>query len=146
MNMKSNSMPQRLRLKDTHSTAIKLQKIFDLADELGISFSFSSYGVYVSDRERDENLPDISIEDIETGHLIDSLPPTTEFKLTYDNPEYLKQVKIENQEYNAKRAEEERLKKEKELAKKAEEEARRAAALEAKERAILAELKAKYKD
>ncbi|CAB4196731.1 hypothetical protein UFOVP1290_251 [uncultured Caudovirales phage] len=146
MERKSNLIPRRLRLTDKHPTAIKIQKLFDLADDLGITIYFSNCGTYISDRDRDQKLPDISIYDIEPDHYVNQFPPSTEFQMVYDNPEYLKQCKIENEEDNARRAEEERIKKEKELAKKAAEEAMLAAANEARERKMLADLKEKYKD
>lgn len=85
-----NSIARRLRLKENHPTAIKLNQLFELADKLGISLEFSnSTRVLVSDSDRDENLPPLWLEDIEESDYDGSFPPTTEYKLVYDNPAYL---------------------------------------------------------
>lgn len=143
MARKSDSIPQKLRLKDNHPTSIKVQKLYDFCEELGISIRFDDGVVIIRDRDRDVNLPSVLLQDLEFGRVY-SFPPTFEYKLIYNNPEYLAQREIENQEDLARYIESERLKKEKELAEKKAEEARRAAELEAKERKLLEELKVKY--
>lgn len=140
----SKKLSKRLVLKDTHPTAVKISKLMELADELGISISFLHQRVLIKDKDRDESLPPLFLEDIEEGHWFESFPFETEYKLVYVNPEYIAEQKKEQEEYAQRRAEEIRLAKE-----HAEESARleaeeRAKALEARERRMLAELKEKY--
>lgn len=134
----------RLRLKDNHPTAIKIAKLCDLADELGITLSFYGQRVVVEDREREKNLPPLYLEDIEDGHWFEEFPFSTEYKLVYDNPEYIAQQKKEQEERDRKREEELRIAKERAEEVRKREEARRAAQIEASERKQLAELKEKY--
>lgn len=135
---------RRLVLKETHPTAVKISKLMELADELGISISFLHQRVLINDRDRDENLPPLFLEDIENDHWFESFPFETEYKLVYANPEYLAREKAEEMERLRIRAEELRVSREKaEAAAKLELE-ERARSLEARERRILAELKEKY--
>jgi hypothetical protein len=134
----------RLRLKEDHPTAVKVAKLCDLADELGIGFSFYGQRVVVEDRERDSKLPPLYLEDIEDGHWFSEFPFTTEYKMVYDNPAYVEQQKKEQAERDHKRAEEARVAKEREEAKVKAEADRRARELEASERKLLATLKEKY--
>src|SRR5574339_247322 len=134
----------RLRLKDNHPTAVKIAKLCDLADELGIGLSFYGQRVVVEDRDRDKNLPPLYLEDIEDGHWFEEFPFATEYKLVYDNPEYIAQQKKEQEERDRVRAEEARVIKERTKAKAKAKAERRARKQEARERQQLAELKAKY--
>ena len=88
-----NKIAPRLRLKDNHPTAVKLAKLCELADDLGIGFSFYGQRVVVEDKFRDENLPPLYLEDIEEGQWFTRFPFATEYKLVYDNPEYIAQQK-----------------------------------------------------
>lgn len=136
---------QWLRLKDNHPTMIKLMKLYDLAEELGIHLSFTGHACIVQDNQRDAKLPMMRLEDIEgDSYDISEWPPATEFKVIYENPAYLT-------EQAAARAEDDRVEAEKakarsEAAKKAAETRARqqAEAKEAHERAQLADLKKKY--
>lgn len=142
----SKKIAYRLQLKDTHPTSIKLAKLFELADELGISISFFHQRVLIEDKDRDKNLPPLYAEDIEEGHWFQGFPFETEYKLVYVNPEYLAQQKAEEAERLRIKAEELRIAKEKaEEAEKLELE-RRAKELEERERQLLAELKEKYEN
>ena len=144
--MTQENIPKRLKCKDNHPTMVKLMKLNDLAQELGISIEFLSHKTIVTDSDRDPNLPHICLEDIEEGisHYINSFPLETEFRLVDDNPKYLEEEKKLHEEQMTKikaladkaRAEEEARKKEAEEAKKRE--------IVAKEMQLLAELKAKY--
>ncbi len=134
----------RLRLKDNHPTAVKIAKLCDLADELGITLSFYGQRVVVEDRERDKELPPLYLEDIEDDHWFEEFPFTTEYKLVYDNPEYIAQQKKEQEERDRVRAEEARIAKERAEAKVKTENERRAREQEERERRLLAELKEKY--
>jgi hypothetical protein len=137
-------LSRRLVLKETHPTAVKISKLMDLADELGISISFFHQRVLIKDKDRDDNLPPLFLEDIEEGHWFESFPFETEYKLVYVNPEFLAQEKRENEERIKIRYEQERLDKEKAAQLIAEKTAAAARALEVRERSILAELKEKY--
>ena len=93
---------KRLFLKDTHPTMVKINKLYDLAEELGISFHFESGCCLVLDNDRDSNLPDLLLEDIEENHHVNSFPVVTEFKVVYDNPAYLAEQK---RQYDARKIE-----------------------------------------
>jgi hypothetical protein len=137
-------LPEYLRLTDNHPTSIKVAKLCDLADKLGISFAFSGQRVIVEDRDRDKKLPPLYLEDIEDHHWFEEFPFTTEYKLVYQNPEWLAKRKKEQEEYYAKKEEEARLVKEKLAAQAKAEAEKRARETEARERRMLADLKAKY--
>ena len=144
--MAESKVSRYLKLKDNHPTMVKLNKLYDLAEELGISISFGQHRSFVNDRDRDDKLPPLVIEDTDNGEPIQEWPPVFEFKVIYDNPAYLAQEKAEQDERNKKRKEEEA---KRESERKAKEEADRLArerAAEQKERAELARLKAKYND
>jgi hypothetical protein len=142
----SKKLSKRLVLKDTHPTAVKISKLMELADELGISISFLHQRVLIKDKDRDENLPPLFLEDIEEGHWFESFPFETEYKLVYVNPEFLAQEKRDHEERIRIRDEQERLDKEKAAQLIAEKTAAAARALEARERRQLAELKEKYEN
>lgn len=142
----SKKPSQYLKLTDNHPTMVKLYKLYDLAEELGISISFSSHRSFVSDRDRDESLPPLIIEDTDNGEAIGEWPPCCEFKVYYDNPAYLAEQKAELEERNRLRQEEENKRESARKAKEKAEEEARMRALEQKERAELARLKAKYND
>jgi len=144
MTMEPKKISRRLILKENHSTAIKVSKLMDLADELGISFSFSGQRVLLQDSDRDPNLPNLFVEDIEDNHWFEEFPFVTEYRLVYDNPAYLAQQKAEQEEYQKAEDEKVRLKYERAKAKKQEEERLRAEAIERAEREQLATLKTKY--
>lgn len=144
--MLDKKIPERLKLKDKSSTMIKVMKLYDLAEELGIAIEFFGHAVVVSDRDRDSKLPYLYMEDIEEGHYIDQFPPSTEFKLVYDNPEYLKQRRLENVAYQAERNKKEEAAKTLKLAEEAKEKEERRLANIEREKKLLAELKAKYED
>lgn len=137
---------QYLKLKDNHPTMVKLAKLYDLAEELGINVSFGSMRSFVNDRDRDSKLPPLIIEDVDNGEAIGEWPPSFEYKVYYENPEYIAQQEAERKERDAKRKQEED---EREVQRKAKEKAEKEArerAIEQKERAELARLKAKYHD
>lgn len=81
-----------LRLKDNHPTMQKLEKLFALADELGISISFNAHGpatVYDSNRAT-VDLPPFSLQDIDNPEYpMEHFPPTLEYRVIYENPEWL---------------------------------------------------------
>lgn|SRR5574337_232066 len=135
-----------LKLRDNHPTMVKLYKLYDLAEELGISISFGSHRTIVDDNERNKDLPPLYLEDIDNGESVQEWPPTTEFKVYFDNPEYLAKEKAENEARDKQRKEEEA---KREADRKAKEQAQKEAAKRAeeqRERAELARLKAKYND
>lgn len=136
-----------LRLNDNHPTAVKLSKLFDLADKLGISLSFYNHTTIVEDRDRDRSLPPLHIKDIEDyDNGFGCFPPTTEYKIIYDNPEYLAEQQRQNEE--RKRKEEERLTAERlaAAAKEKSQKERQAKEKEAHDRKLLQELKEKYEN
>lgn len=136
----------RLVLKENHPTAVKIAKLCELADELGISISFYHQRVLVTDEGRDKNLPPLFLEDIEENHHFESFPFETEYKMVYANPEFLAQEKREQYERDVLRNEERRIfVEQEEIRAKAAAEVR-AKELEAAERLMLVKLKEKYKD
>ena len=140
-----SNLPRRLRLKDNHPTAEKLSKLCALADDLGISLSFYNHTVIVEDKDRDEKLPPLHLEDIEDNwNSVGCFPPTTEYKLVYDNPEYVAQQQRENQARRRKEEEKKAAEQKAAEAKAKAERERQAKEKEARERKMLAELKEKY--
>lgn len=140
----SKKIPERLVLKETHPTAIKLAKLCDIANEMGISISFYHQRILIVDNDRDKSLPPLYLEDIEEGHWSESFPFELEYKLVYTNPKYIVQQNKEQEERIRLRDEQDRLDKEKAAQLIAEQTAAAARALEARERRQLAELKEKY--
>lgn len=134
-----------LRCRESHPTVQKYIKLSDLAEELGISLAFESGCCIVYDRDRDHNLPPILLEDIEgNDRRIHTFPYEFEYKMVYDNPEYLEAIRKDGEERNRKRQEELARKAAEEASKQAAQAKKKAEELELKERAILAELKRKY--
>lgn len=135
-----------LKLKDNHPTMVKLYKLYELAEELGISISFGSHRTFVQDKDRDDKLPPLFLEDIDNGEAVQEWPPVFEFKVYYQNPAYVAKVQAEHDERDkARKAEEDKREADRKAKEKAEAEAR-ARENERKERAELARLKAKYND
>jgi hypothetical protein len=75
------NMP-RMYLKENHPTMIKLAKLCEYADKLGLSIEFTGYGVYFIQ----DDGKDYRVEDIEPDHIVTHFPPSTEYKLTYEKP------------------------------------------------------------
>ena len=142
----SFNIPKLLKLKDNHPTMAKFNKLCEYADELGIGIEWSGQTVIVHDSNRDSNLPPIFLKDIEDGSWVSCFPPTTEFKLIYDNPEYLAQKEREQKEYLENLAEKKRLAEEQARIAKEQAELRRLKELEESERFLLASLKLKYEN
>lgn len=142
--MEEKKIAKRLMLKDSHPTMVKVMKLWSLAEKLGLSISFHGQTTIVEDEGRDKNLPMLRLEDIETEEGPQEWPPTCEFKLVYDNPEYLAEQK---RQLEARRAADSAKAKEaenKRQAQEAKEVRERAAALEQREREQLTKLKLKY--
>jgi len=140
----SPNIPQYLRLKDNHPTMVKFNKLCELAEELGISIEWHGQDVIIEDAERDKDLPPIFLKDIEQDHWFDSFPPNTEFKMIYNNPEFLKRQELEHQKYLSEKAERERAALEQKRIAEEQARLRRQRELEDSERAMLEALKAKY--
>jgi hypothetical protein len=142
--MSDKIISQYLRLKDNHPTMVKLMKLYDCAEELGIHLSFHGGACTVYDRDRDPKLPFITIEDVDNHEALQEWPPATEFLCRYENPAALAQREKEYAEYLAERAAKQAKKEaEAKAARKLEEEnaLERQEALEKRE---LARLKTKY--
>lgn len=142
----SDKICKQLRLKDNHPTMVKLNKLYDLTEELGISLTFvNARAVIVHDNDRDSNLPDLLMEDLEEGHEIEHWPPTFEYKVVYDNPAYLAEEKRLNEERLKNRKEAEAIMEAQRKAKEQAEKERKEREIELKERAELERLQNKYK-
>lgn len=147
----SQKPSKRLRLKDTHPTMVKLNQVLDLADKLGVSVSVENFVTLLHDAE---NQTVFYMEDADhNGEPVTDFPPALEFNVFMDNPAYLAWEKQETEKRDQERAEairlaEEKTKKIREAAqaKRKAEELAAAIALEEKERAELARLKAKFKE
>lgn len=136
----SNNIPKLLRLRSHHPTMEKFNKLCEYAEDLGISVEWRGQDVIIHDNQRGKDLPPIFLENIEEGHWFSSFPPNTEYKLVYDNPEYLVQKEKEQQEY----LEQKRIAEEKARVAKEQAEQLRLKQIEESERFLLASLKAKY--
>lgn len=144
------TMARYLRMKNTHPTMIKLFKLCELADKLGISFSFHGHVTIVKDEDH-EDLPLIRLEDIDNREAIMDWPPGTEFCAIYENPAYIAEQKRLKEEQLAEAAKLAQIAKEQKERKKKENEKRevkekekRQQEKERKERDLLVKLKAKY--
>jgi hypothetical protein len=147
--METKRAARYLVLKDNHPTMVKLNKLYALAEELGIRINFSSRGcgpATVDDNERDLNLPSLIIEDLDNGEYIHEWPPTFEFKVYYDNPKYLEEKRQEEEEWHRTRMEREKAEREERKKKAAAEAAEKQRSIELAERAELARLKSKYQE
>jgi hypothetical protein len=141
-NDQSPKIYQYKKLKDSHPTMKKLQKLEDLAEELGICIYFSSNGTIVNDTDFEHDIYMLDIEDHNT--CINTFPCSTEYILRYENPEYIKEQDRIYAERKAQQEEKERLAKIENERILQEAEQKQKAAEEAKERAELLRLKNKY--
>jgi len=135
-----------LKLKDNHPTMVKLYKLYELAEELGIHISFGSHRTVVQDNDRDTSFPPLFLEELDNGETIQEWPPTFEFKVIYQNPEHIAKEQAEMQERERAREVERTQREEKRKAQELAEKEARKRAEEQRERAELARLKAKYND
>jgi hypothetical protein len=137
------TIAQYLRLKDNHPTMVKLNKLYDLAKDLGITISFNGHVTVVHDNDRDD-LPHLRLEDMDSNDSIKDWPPASEFMVIYENPAHIAERK---QLFEQQMAEIKRLVKEadeRDAIKKQEQEVEHLRKVEEQERAKLVELKAKY--
>jgi hypothetical protein len=137
-----------LRLKDNHPTMQKIEKLFAYMDELGLSLEVIPPGYVggpcsINDKER----PGITfvMSDLDNPNdAFNSFPPTFEYKVLYENPEWKTEREKQREEsrkaFEAKRKEEEKQRR-KEEAERVKQENKR---IEDYERKVLADLKAKY--
>lgn len=104
-----------MRLKDGHPTMVKLNKLFQLADELGISISYSSSGAAtIRDLDFVDGVAPLILSDIEhSEYPMEDFPCTLDFKVTYENPAYLvylgEQQRAKELEVEMKRRQEDQL-------------------------------------
>ncbi|KKN43556.1 hypothetical protein LCGC14_0702030 [marine sediment metagenome] len=142
----TDQIAERLRLRHTHPVSKKVDKLYDLADKLGISFHFG-------------NVMSIEVRDDDTEYLIEDLegpsgsqeanpgsfPPCLEWKITTENPKFVEAERRLNEGYV--KAEEERRAKVEAECKAVETERRKAEAERVKKSDLkeLARLKRKYK-
>jgi len=142
--MEDKNVPHYLRLKVSHPTLIKFQKLADLADELGLVIAIDGGQMAVYDRDQPYVFNVRDTEQTGWEKSFYSFPPCTEYFIKYENPEYIRLEKIKHEKYKAEQKEkEEQDRAAKLLAEKAAEE-ERIKVLEEKERKTLAFLKAKY--
>lgn len=74
---------QRIRAGEKHPTVVKLEKLFDFMDELGIDLS-SYYGIFVIDCDRPQD-KEWEIRDIVNSKVLTDLPCNAgEYKITRD--------------------------------------------------------------
>lgn len=68
------------RLKDNHPVVQKVDAIFQLAQELGISFRYSRAGYMMVDQGDNS----FYLNDMHTNNPVESIPAITEYTLTYE--------------------------------------------------------------
>lgn len=141
-----DKLHKTLKLLDNHPTMEKITQVCELADKLGIRFSFYAGTVVVEDDALGEDHPTLCLEDIEQGHVMEQFPFATEYKVTYENPKYTEMKELE---WKEQREKENAAKEAKAL--KAKEQAAAEKLLQQKEKENrelrqLAELKAKYEN
>jgi hypothetical protein len=133
-----------LRLKENHPTMIKLMKLYAVADELGINISFHGVNAVLSDKDNEDVY--FYVQDVDDGEAIQDFPPATEFKIIFENPEFLKFQEEEAKQDRFRREQKEKEKREKEAARRELEEKRIAKEKEMKDRALLRVLRERYPD
>ena len=135
-----------LKLKDNHPTMIKLAKLYDLAEELGIHIIFDHNATIVHDNQLAKDHPSLRLEDVDSCEHISEWPPTFEYKVIFQNPEHIAKEKAIRDEWQKNREKELA---EAEIKRKAKEKAEKAAEareLEIRERNELSRLKEKFKE
>lgn len=135
---------KRLVLTESNPTMAKVMKLWEITEELGLTLTFHGQTTIVEDKDRDPNLPMLRLEDIETLDGPQEWPPSCEFKLVYDNPEYLAEQKRAVDAGLVERAAKFKAAEDKRKAQEAEEQRLQAIETENRERKQLAKLKAKY--
>jgi hypothetical protein len=124
------------RIKENHPLSIKLDKVMGLMEELGIAISIYGQTLIVEDRDYPSTrFTFVGVDD--TSRDVNDFPPTLDYKVIYENPEWIKAWQAELEE-NRKKLEKLRL--EKEAAEAAEKERRRLEQIEWKKKCDLAEL------
>ena len=144
--MVEKKISEYMRLKDNHPTMVKLQKLYDLAEELKIQISFSQSLSVVNDRDLPEDHPMFRLEDLDSGEAVEEWPPTFEYKIIYQNPAYITEETRLRKEREATAVAENKKKAEAQVARRKAEEEERKQETERKERAELARLKRKYEE
>jgi len=134
--------PRFLRLTDKHIISQKFNKLCLLAEELELQIMIDCGRMFIKDFTTGEELSVIDCDS--DDNCIESFPPVTDFYIRKDNPAYIKEYKIQEDKRLA-----EREAKQNELnAKKAQEDcirkAKQESSIQEKEKQILATLKAKY--
>ena len=144
--MTEKKMPPRyMRLKETHPTMVKLDKLYQLAEELGIHIEFLGQATIVRD-EQVKGLPPCRMEDVDNREAISEWPPTFEYCLHYDNPAFIAAEKADYDAHMAQISALTRQHEEEQRARKAAEKKAREEAIERQERAEFIRLKAKYNE
>ena len=69
------------RLTENHPIHVKIEKVFSLMDELGISISVISGRTFVSDVDFPDK--ELDLEDLESRENITDMPPLTEYALRF---------------------------------------------------------------
>lgn len=68
------------KLKENHPTYIKIQKVTDLMEELGLSLSSGLFGDYIiTDAEQPDKF--FPLVDIDSNNSVSEFPPQLEFKV-----------------------------------------------------------------
>lgn len=70
------------RLKETHPTFRKVQQVFDLMDQLGITIEFNGYHTVVADKNLDAEM---QLKDADSGEVLTFVPPFMEYKLIIED-------------------------------------------------------------
>jgi hypothetical protein len=134
-----------LRLKDGHPTAQKMQKLWTLADELGLYISFYGHRTTVTDTDFPDRQYDM--HDLENrDEAVSDFPPACEYVLRFENPEHTEFQRRRAEEFEKQRAAEKKAAEEREAERRRREEEEARRRIEQQERKMLAELKAKYED
>jgi len=72
---------KKMKLKKDHPTAQKLNKIFRIMDNMGLSISVSDDEISVTDKQSDKVY---RVEDVEPDNeLCAEFPPVYDYKITY---------------------------------------------------------------
>lgn len=72
----------KYRLKDNHPIMHKVAQIFEMCQELGISFRYSRAGYMMVDVEGAD--AEFFIDDVDSSLPIQAIPHPVEYKITYE--------------------------------------------------------------
>lgn len=97
--MSDKPIAHYLRLKDNHPTMKKLLDLYHYAETIGIGITFDHNGAIVHDDEWDGPMLVMRYIEEDTNDGVTEWPPSTDFKVTYENPVWVAEEERKMQEH-----------------------------------------------